>query len=102
VDPLAGPGIAQMIAGAHLLADAAEVPVPPVPLLPGTGGLAEAGDLPVPRDAVGQAWSADAAQSPAGDGEARPEAAAAPVVAPVASPVREGLLSDLMSGVRGD
>ncbi len=56
----------------------------------------------MPRDAVGQARSAQAALSPAGDGEARPEAQAVPIVAPVASPAREGLLSDLMSGVRGD
>jgi hypothetical protein len=89
VDPLAGPGIAEMIAGAHGLSDVEHVLVPPVPIAPETGAV------PGPRIPVLDVWPAQEAA------EAAPEPAFQPAfaddaVAPVAEAAQGGLLADLM------
>jgi hypothetical protein len=88
VDPLAGPGIAEMIAGAHGLSDVEHVLVPPVPIAP------EAGALPGPRIPVLDAWPA---QEPdvASPVSLEPALDQAPVV-PVAVAPQGGLLAELM------
>jgi hypothetical protein len=100
VDPLAGPGIAEMIAGAHGLADVEHVLVPPVPMAPDTGLV------PGPRLPEVETWAAEAAVDPGEDVEEAPmtpvpvaDDAAAALVA--ADPLQPGLLAQLMPGMRG-
>ena len=112
VDPLAGPGIAEMIAEAHGMADTEHVPVPLAPVvgqvdLPaapvdfgaGTVG-ADAVAMPAPRvpgdDTPGVARVQ--AQEVAGPVEAAEGAEAAPIGE---DPLAGGLLAQLMTGVRG-
>lgn len=116
VDPLAGPGIAEMIADAHGLSDTSDVPVPLMPVVP--EAFIEQPVVPGPREPEGQSWTVGAAEHPAehaaehpADAEADPDPQVpapsehvpdvAPPVATAADPLTGGLLSQLMSGVRG-
>lgn len=109
VDPLAGPGIAEMIADAHGLSDTSDVPVPQAPVVPEV--LDEQHPLvPGPREPEGQTWTVGSAEVPGEAGaapgageqdEAEPVPDVVPAVAPAADPLSGGLLSQLMSGVRG-
>jgi hypothetical protein len=116
-DPLAGPGIAEMIAEAHGLADMEFVPVPLAPvadegsleagLAPGVQGVPVAQPeapawVPEPRSAVedGQAGS-DAGSASEAEQDAAEDV---PRLAPEAAtpdPLAGGLLAQLMTGVRG-
>jgi hypothetical protein len=87
VDPLAGPGIAEMIAGAHGLSDVEHVLVPPVPMAP------EASAVPDPRAPLVETWAAqDAAADLPVMVEPDPDA---DTVVPAGIP-QPGLLADLM------
>jgi hypothetical protein len=126
VDPLAGPGIAEMIAEAHGIADTEHAPVPVAPFVaaePPTNGSeaapaepshatatagAPAPALPEPRTpgdmVTGSGPAAATTSDPAP--EASEPAEEVPGLAPAADPVAEepadgGLLSHLITGVRG-
>jgi hypothetical protein len=109
VDPLAGPGIAEMIAEAHGVADTEHVPVPFAPVV---------GQEDVPAFQVGFEPGFDAVSMPAprvpgddtSDVATQPQAAAEPAEAAEAAaepvpaaedPLAGGLLAQLMTGVRG-
>nr|MCU0301608.1 hypothetical protein [Candidatus Nanopelagicales bacterium] len=97
VDPLAGPGIAEMIAGAHGLNDVEHVLVPPVPMAP------EAAAVPEPRFPDVADWAVDAAGLPGHDVAETPVLTAdEPAQEPVAEDaLQSALLAPLMPGLRG-
>jgi hypothetical protein len=128
VDPLAGPGIAEMIADAHGLLDTEYVPVPLAPVVeaPGPehpawspaasmdGAQAEVvAAVPAPRVAAEQGWPVTTAQgavpaheapdaSTAAETAGQPEPAQPPLpTGPAADPLAGGLLSQLIANVRG-
>lgn len=114
VDPLAGPGIAEMIAEAHGVADTHHVPVPFAPVvgqddLPAVQVGFEPGfdavSMPAPRvpgdDTSDVATQAQAAAEPAEPAEPAEAAEAAEPVPAAEDPLAGGLLAQLMTGVRG-
>lgn len=121
-DPLAGPGIAEMIAGAHGAVDTELVPVPLAPAFEDGPAVAAvdpeppfaisqpepltAAALPEPRVSAEAEAVAPGLEPEAGPFAAEAEGAAVPplaepVVEATADPLSGGLLAQLMSGVRG-